>query len=335
MKGIAHFAAGVAAASFFPGAVEAGANGNPLYFVLGGVFGLLPDTIDFKFYRFFVRHTGQISPDPGLSVEDLQKTADGVAEAFNRALVSGRPVMLRLNTIRLGADLWQQYRVRFNVADRKVHVEYGPAVDTGGMPVSNKVPFKGKKGTASLPCSARFDYTAAVTVDILDGPILRMAPAGDSEVIVEFIPWHREWSHGFVACLLFALGGTLIWGTLAGLVILTAGGAHVLMDQLGFMGSGLLFPFHKRRVKGLKLLHSNAALPNFAAVWLSCLLIFWNLLKAAESNVYGVSFSKVLSYGIAIPACIAVLIMYIARADLVARWHTKTGATYEETSDRE
>ena len=48
MRGVVYFVAGVAAASCFPFAVEAGANGNPLYFILGGCCGLLPDIIDFR-----------------------------------------------------------------------------------------------------------------------------------------------------------------------------------------------------------------------------------------------------------------------------------------------
>ena len=64
MKGLTHFMTGVAAASCFPAAVEAGSRGNPLYFILGGVFGILPDTIDFKFLRFFQRRDIEITPDP-------------------------------------------------------------------------------------------------------------------------------------------------------------------------------------------------------------------------------------------------------------------------------
>ena len=63
MKGIAHFSLGIAAASCFPAAVQAGAEGNPLYFILGGIFGLLPDTLDFKFYRFIYSHDVEITPD--------------------------------------------------------------------------------------------------------------------------------------------------------------------------------------------------------------------------------------------------------------------------------
>ncbi len=82
MKGIVHFVAGVAVASCFPFAVEAGANGNPLYFVLGGCFGLLPDTIDFKFSKFFYKHNIEIAPDPNNL--DAEIIADAIATAVNQ-----------------------------------------------------------------------------------------------------------------------------------------------------------------------------------------------------------------------------------------------------------
>ena len=65
MKGISHFLAGVAAATFVPGVVESAAQGSYLI-VLGGFFGLLPDTLDFKFARYFEHHVN-IDPDPGES----------------------------------------------------------------------------------------------------------------------------------------------------------------------------------------------------------------------------------------------------------------------------
>ena len=53
MKGIAHFVTGVALATFFPEVVQAGAQGSlPM---LGGIAGILPDTLDFKFARYFDR----------------------------------------------------------------------------------------------------------------------------------------------------------------------------------------------------------------------------------------------------------------------------------------
>ena len=63
MKGISHFITGVALATFFPDVVHQGAAGSLLR-VLGGVGGILPDTIDFKFARYWERFDVEI--DPGL-----------------------------------------------------------------------------------------------------------------------------------------------------------------------------------------------------------------------------------------------------------------------------
>ena len=85
MKGIAHFAAGIAAASCIPVTVAAGADGNPVYFILAGVFGLLPDTVDFKLFTFLYPYDLQIVPDP--LCPDMQEIADAVASAVNSGLL--------------------------------------------------------------------------------------------------------------------------------------------------------------------------------------------------------------------------------------------------------
>ena len=43
------------------------------------------------------------------------------------------------------------------------------------------------------------------------------------------------------------------------------------------MGSNLFYPFTKERTEGLKLFHSGDALPNLFAVWLSIVLILFNI----------------------------------------------------------
>ena len=53
MKGIAHFLTGVAVASFFPEIVYGASQNLSFGPVLGGIAGLLPDTIDFKVARYF------------------------------------------------------------------------------------------------------------------------------------------------------------------------------------------------------------------------------------------------------------------------------------------
>ena len=298
MKGIAHFAAGVAAASCFPGAVAAAEKGNPLYFILGGVFGLLPDTMDFKFYRFFYRHDAEVVPDP--LGPDLQLIADAIADAVRQAADTGKPFRIKLNTIRVGTDLWQRYTLRFNLTTNRIEVDLGPKVDTGGTPVEDP-PKPPRTASAPLPCPVTLDYHAETHIDIFEGPIFQMCIAKDGSVVPQFIPWHRQWSHSLLLGLILAAPAGLVWDPLAGCVVAAAYTAHVAFDQLGYMGSSLFWPLTRHRTPGLKLQHSGEALPNLAAVWLSCLLIFWNLAHHAARATVEINTSALILWGAVIP----------------------------------
>ena len=282
MKGIAHFVAGVAAAACVPESVRAASQGDPTYFILGGVFGLLPDTIDFKFSRYFYRHDIEVTPDP--IHPDPQMIADNVAAAINRAHRSGASVRVKLNTVPCGLDKWQQYEVAFDVAARTVAVRYGPLVDTGQNLIPGSTPPHDGEAVAPLDCEVRIDYLASTQVDIFDGPVFSMDPTEDGRVSPGFIPWHRAWSHSLVIGVLFGLIGGVIWGPWATVVIFGASAMHALFDQLGYMGSALFYPFHSRRLSGMKLMHSGEALANLSAVWFCCLLIFWNLWRAVPGG---------------------------------------------------
>ena len=287
-------------ASCFPDAVRAGADGNPLYFVLGGVFGLLPDTLDFKFYRFFIKHDMEVAPDP--LDPDPQLIADAVAMAANRASNTGKPVRIKLDTIRLGADRWRQYEVKFDVAGRRVAVCYGPIVDTGRNPIPGTLPEKCRTAFAPIESGIRLDYEATTEVDIFDGPLFEMEPGRDGRIVPRFIPWHRQWSHSLALAFLFGLASALIWNWLAGAIVFGAHVAHAMVDQLGFMGNNFLFPFRRYRSEGLKWIHSSEASANFWTVWLSCLLIFWNLYSALPWSIPAFNLAKLFFYGALVPA---------------------------------
>jgi membrane-bound metal-dependent hydrolase YbcI (DUF457 family) len=309
MKGIAHFISGVAAASFCPWAIQAANEGNPLYFVLGGAFGLLPDTVDFKFYRFFFRHDIYVDPDP--VNRDPQVIADALAEAVKRAHEGKKPVRIKLNTVKLGADYWQQYVVRFDAAKQEVQVKFGPVVNTGQVPVPNSASEKTPLGRASLACPIVQNYDATTRVDIFDGPTFTMQSDGQGKVVLHFLPWHRNWSHSFVVGALFACIGWLLWNWQAAVVIMAGFSAHVLEDQLGLMGSNLFFPVTRKRFSGLHMMRSGDAVPNFAAVWLCCLLIFWNLYRYMPNLLYHFSFLRLLLYGGVIPMALFGLAHYL------------------------
>ena len=273
MKGVSHVAIALASASCFPGAVEAGAQGNPLYFILAAAFGLLPDTLDFKLTRFFYKTDITVTPDP--NAPDAQMIADAVAYAVNRAGASGEPVSIKLNTIQMGVDQWQRYTVKFDVPARRVIVRLGPLVDTGQTPIGPVPP--GREGVAPLHAHIALDYLAATDIDIFDGPVYRMEPTDGNRVRPIFIPWHRTWSHSFVVAMLLALWSTVLWDGLAGWVVFAAMSTHIIADQAGYMGSNLFYPFTRHRTTGLRLMHAVWPLPNFVAVWISGVVIVWNL----------------------------------------------------------
>jgi membrane-bound metal-dependent hydrolase YbcI (DUF457 family) len=319
MKGIAHFMSGVAVATFFPWTLAAANDGNPMYFILGGAFGILPDTLDFKFYRFFYKHDLYIQPDPRKA--DPQEIADQIAGAMADAMESDRMIRVKCSSIRLGADYWQQYTVKFDAEKREVSVQFGPVVNTGQVPVPGTEPENPRVGVAKLPCELDVTYDASATVDIFDGPTFGFEKS-DAGVTFHFLPWHREWTHALtmgvffallalLGCALYGLMGEnglsagLVTGAKAAAVIVGAYAAHVLEDQLGFMGSNLFYPFTKKRSQGIHIMRSGDSLPNFTTVWLSVLLMFWNMYRySAEASIYNLNLFTILFFGGVLPVAV-------------------------------
>ncbi len=288
MKGIAHFASGLVAASFVPGVAEASANGS-LLIALGGACAMLPDWLDFKFARFLEKRDAEIAPDP--INPNPQVMADTIAEQLRLAQTS--PRVVQLHPTRRGAIDWLLYSVRFDVA-------HGDVVVT----------MNGIEARAHA-CPLDYTYDGALDVIELGGPSLKFSarpppqpspvnqnlrgrertlPSPDGRgaggegglVRIEFLPWHRTWSHSLVLALLVGVACGLLMGWTAGIVAALGYAVHVLEDQLGFMGSNLLWPFTRRRSDGLGLLHSGDTIPNMVTVWLSLTFILLNLDRARD-----------------------------------------------------
>ena len=301
MKGFTHFISGVAIASCFPEAVIAASTGNPLYFVLGGFGGILPDTVDFKFVRFLYRVDIEVQPDP--SGFDAQMVADGIGLAIREASVRNRPVRLKLNTVRVGADAWQQYSVDLDVVGREIRVQEGPIVNTGQQAIR---PPRGESvGRVKVEPEIRLDYEALVMVDIFDGPIFQMTPDRGGRVICpEFIPWHRKWTHSLVVAAGVGGGVAMIWGPLAGVVTACGYAIHVLEDQMGYMGASLCWPLSRRRSHGMGLMHAMDVFPNVFTVWLSILLIIWNLYMWTPGVMVEWNAIQILVLGVGLPLAV-------------------------------
>lgn len=271
MKGIAHFITGVALATFFPQVVQTAAQGSLLP-VLGGIAGILPDTLDFKFSRYFERYDLEIDPGPQ---PDAHAIAMQIAGAMQDAYVSGRPQSVMLHTIRMGANLWRQYTIRFDPQQSEVAVRVGPLVTTDQVPLAGTAP-PAPQARVKTGVPMVYTYDAEINVDIFSGPSFKFERQGD-HLYIHFLDWHRRWSHSLTLAAVLGLLGSLLFGRWGGLVIGLGFAAHILEDQLGFMGSNLFYPFTRRRTGGLKLIHSGDAVPNFLTVWTAAVLIILNL----------------------------------------------------------
>jgi len=260
MKGIAHFATGLVAASFVPGVAEQAALGS-LLIALGGATAMLPDWLDFKFARFLERRDADIAPD------ETHPSAQALAEALAAQLQLAQrgPRVVQLHPTQRSTIDWVLYAVRFDVAQGDVVVT-----------------LNGDTGRAH---AGPLDYTYDGNLDIIElgGPSLRFAPVGSGanmKIRIEFLPWHRTWSHSLVLALCVGLVCGWLMGLTAGIVAGLGFAVHVLEDQLGYMGSNLLWPFTRGRSEGLHLLHSGDTIPNLVTVWLSLTLLLLNLDRA-------------------------------------------------------
>jgi membrane-bound metal-dependent hydrolase YbcI (DUF457 family) len=305
MKGIAHFSVGVAVASCFHTAIHAAEHGNPFYFIAGGIFGLLPDTIDFKLYRFFYKHDAEVVADP-LS-PDPQIMASALANAILYSQKHNRPFKIRMNTIRLGADTWQSYVIRFNLRENRVEVELGKVIDTGGTAVGT--PAGGVlTASAAIPSGVHLEYLAEIKVGAFEGPIFRTVPEKGVRMMIEFIPWHRSQSHSICYAMIFALLTGVFFNMAAAAITMLAYSSHVALDNLGYMGSNILWPFTSGRHPGMKLLHSGDGFANFYTIWLALIVIFVNLSIAAEPVHRSMHLPAIMAWGIVIPLLLRVFL---------------------------
>jgi membrane-bound metal-dependent hydrolase YbcI (DUF457 family) len=272
MKGISHFVTGVAVGTFFPDAVQAAAAGS-FVLVLGGIGGLLPDTLDFKFARFVEAPDILIDPHPDHF--DAQAIAETIASGIDRVGQTHHTEILKCNTMPLGLDWWRQYSLQFDTANRQVMIQIGPIVNTSQVPLAESTP-RIAPGRAPIHVPILPTYSEWMSVDIFGGPSFAIAWRHE-RVEIDFIPWHRQYSHSFLMALLFGLFCGILFGWTAGWVSGLGVLAHVLEDQLGYLGSNLWYPLTRVRSTGLKLIHATDAIPNFFTVGTSVMLILYNL----------------------------------------------------------
>ena len=308
MKGIAHFLTGLALATLFPEVVNAAESGSLLP-VLGGLGGLLPDTLDFKFVQFWEKYHVEVDPGPEPNAEAI---ADTVIQAMHHAYEIATPVHMRTHTIRLSADTWRRYTLGFDPEKGDITVSIGPVVSTSRKPYSGDDITTLQTARRKFAVPFHVPYAQSYDVDIFQGPSFLFAREGNA-LSVRFLDWHRRWTHSllltpiFGLCIALVTGWLTNWATAvwAGIISWLGFSAHVLQDQLGFLGSNLWWPLSRYQQPGLGFFHASDALPNFITVWLSVILILYNLDRFnAISFIPGIPY---LVLGLGVPVIVAVV----------------------------
>jgi len=280
MKGITHFLVGVAVASFFPLAVEATLLESAWFIVLGGIFGLLPDFLDFRFARYLEEHDYEYCPEEGDL--DPKEITDILTRAIDQAYREARTIKVKLHTLKVGSDSWRQYSVIFDTDEKTITSEIGPIVSTSQVPYPETEPEREQKSyTGHHEADLLHTYENETKVDIFSGPDFAFVPEED-KVRADFIPWHRQWAHSFTLAFLFGPIGLLLYGwnaygLTASMIIIAAFSSHIIVDQLGVLGSNLFYPITDKRTEGLALFHSSEAMPNFFTNYTAVVVLLWNL----------------------------------------------------------
>jgi len=311
MKGLTHFLSGVGLASFIPTACRLANSdiASSYILVLGGFFGIMPDTLDFKVGQFFSRVDHDVDVDP--NNPNPQRMAEQIGMAMDEAYQTGRYIKVQLYPLRLGVDLWRQYVVKFDKAKNEVVVVINEIVSTSQVPFLGTEPKSDRVGRYRIEGKMLETHGKPSVVDIMSGPQFGFRKV-ENQVEVEFLPWHRTWSHSFVLGFMLSIPVWLIaswltgWGIgwLYGLVAFLGFAIHITEDLTGHMGGSLLWPFQKDRTNGLCLFKASNSHANFAVDYLAVALLLYNLSRFAPQPPIRLGPLHYALYVLAIPLAV-------------------------------
>ncbi|MGM0441292.1 MAG: metal-dependent hydrolase [Elusimicrobiota bacterium] len=324
MKGLTHFVSGVAVSTFIPQVVRMsvasrmdiqGASSS-FIIVLAGLYGIMPDTLDFKFGQFFQDPEYEIDPDP--ENPDPQKMAQAFANAVDQAAETGKEVRIQYFPIQLGGNRWRQYCIFFE--GNEVIVQINEIVSTSQIPVEGTAPKKNRTGRATFhhdlkPKSDDIDWLNSIvrfvrkkikgkekkkttvkpsTIDILSSTMFGLEKEDDGKIYFNWLPWHRTWSHSYVLGLLISLPvgvityimGLELWW-LYPVVAFIGFATHLTEDMTGHIGGSLLWPLLKPRTEGLELVKASDPRTNFSLIYTSFIIMIFNIDRFSTQLITG------------------------------------------------
>jgi membrane-bound metal-dependent hydrolase YbcI (DUF457 family) len=295
MKGLTHFSSGVALGSFFMPAVAAAAStrlGTPeaassFILALGGLYGIMPDTLDFKFGRFFVQEDYTLEFD--LWDPDPQDMARQIGEAIDEVGITGQYIQMQFNPMRVGSNLWRQYVVKFDGETNEVIVVINGIVSTSQVSYPGTEPPEEKRvGRYKLKHAKLLEkHGRPSVIDIMSGPMFGFRDVeenGERYTAIEFLPWHRTWSHSYVLGFFLSIPVWIIawffsfnhW-FLYGLIAFLGYAIHITEDLTGHMGGSLIWPFSEKRYDGFCWFKASDPRANFSVDYLCFTILIFNL----------------------------------------------------------
>jgi len=291
MRGLTHFIVGAMVITLFASAMHGVVEQTSLIILVAAFFGLLPDTLDFKFNQYIETHHVTIDPHP--DNPNPQEIADKLADAINKAgrIEPGKMMKVRLHSMRIGPDLWKEYAVFFDTRKKEVKVRLGPECTTGrAMVPETEPPEEEAVKTAPFEPKLIDPYGRPSQIASFSGPSFGFQKRKDGSVEVIFLPWHRRSGHSLtmgaffaaIVYLLASLAGSTIPHIWAAAVFLPWA-MHIILDQYGHMGNNLFWPFTKGRNQGLGLVSAADPFWNFFAIFSSIAIMFWNMNRFAPS----------------------------------------------------
>ncbi|MEX2690705.1 MAG: metal-dependent hydrolase [Candidatus Njordarchaeia archaeon] len=324
MKGVVHYFVAAAIVSLLPFVMELSVEQKSLIIVLGAIAGLLPDYIDFKIAKFFERVDEEILPD--WPYPDSQKIARKIAMMIDESWNTKKTLNLQLHTIKVGPNLWRKWYVTFDSERKKVKVMVGPITTTGGKDFPetiNDIPEELRKGEADFNAPLFYRYKDnVIKMRAFTGPMIAFKPTEDY-LEVEFLPWHRRWSHSITIAAVFSM---ILWvlsyiltldiniTNIITLAFFVGYNTHIITDQPGYMGSNLFWPITKKRIRGFKIAESMDPFMNFFTFYLAIMILLWQMNTAITPHP--IDFA--LKFGsLVIPSIISFIILWVMLPEAV------------------
>ncbi|MDE0837563.1 MAG: hypothetical protein OSB41_00775 [Kiritimatiellae bacterium] len=261
MSTAAMFFFGVALSSCLPGVLAQATGGNPALLLGGGICAVLPDLLE-RALRHRRRHVDiTIAPDP--QSPNAHAIATGLADGIAVAIQWDRPIHMCIRPTQTGPDTWLALDACLMKRNDTITVTFH-----GG----------GTTAVANIPSPVSIARGTTVTSREPHSLFFKISPQADGSVVVDDDNAFAACAHAITPAILIALGASILFTPTAGVIILSAWTAHLLIDQAGEDGCCWMAPFSSAAVPGFRWLRGSATMRDLVLTLVSTTTLLTRLL---------------------------------------------------------